>query len=415
MQCPIAGENLITQTQLADSKKLKMPPLPIITDPRAKEMDADDLVSKKSKILEHEQLKLSSHNSLFSTYKRNSKKGGSLVSLSEANEDLKHRQVDSWLKESKVSLNFEDDLSYSRRKVQENEPRKYTIRLNGSINGCRDVGLTRLQFFDYKGQMIKIDLCPGMQTQANCMRPLANLLRDNPFTRREEDLFLAEFPLLKDHIDIQLKYVGPPLALVRAWNYNADPGKGARELEILQNGESLARDYLKPANMDVDKPYHQDIKIDPRVQIPGEDLNGVTSKTTDQDFDELFNQIRPESTQRHENEKQHKLNFNRHEGNIGFKREAQPSNPYKKQLLSPGIESNSDIIHEKQVKNQQAPHKDSQCSSSWLLTDLGKPKETELVGQQVDLGRDDKMFSMPTTILVNESQCIHADSLFEGE
>lgn len=180
-----------------------------------------------------------------------------------------------------------------QKKIRNFDFHKIIIRLVGSIDGCTDVGLTRLRFFDNNGESIRIER-HMIVTYASILHPVDNLLLENPHTRRAGDMFLAEFPLLKNSIDIQASYFGPPLALVRVWNYMADSGKGARAIEILENGQTLSNAYLKPAPIETNVEYHQDILIDPKAKIPSYSITQGRAPLQEE-FDTIFDKLEQEN------------------------------------------------------------------------------------------------------------------------
>lgn len=185
------------------------------------------------------------------------------------------------------------DLGSSfEQKIRNFDFHKIVLRLQGSIDGCRDVGLTRLKLFDRDGHQIKVERHMIM-TYASVLNHPEHLLLENPHTRKAEDMFLAEFPLLKNHLDLQVSYFGPPLALIRVWNYIADPGKGARSLEVIENGEVLASSHLRSAPLEANVAYHQDVVIDQTVRVPGYSVTEGRAPLQEE-FDTIFDLLEQE-------------------------------------------------------------------------------------------------------------------------
>lgn len=229
------------------------------------------------------------------------------------------------------------------KKIRRFDFHKIILRLEGSIDGCRDVGLTRLKFFDKDGCQIKLER-HMILTYASVLHHPENLLLENPHTRKAEDMFLAEFPLLKNHLDLQISYFGPPLALVRVWNYIADPGKGARSLQVLENGEELATSHLRAAPLEANTVYHQDIMVDQTAKVPDYSVNEGRAPLQEE-FDTIFDMLEQERVLDSSNLQ-----------NMSFKRKGIPENlplfkENQKQKLVP--------IRPKPLEDQVVPTRDN--------------------------------------------------------
>jgi hypothetical protein len=149
-----------------------------------------------------------------------------------------------------------------QKKLQNYTLHKLIIRLCGSVNGCRDVGLCRIKLFDTKGSEIMLER-ENIQTQGNCLTPLYNIIQPNPYTNNSQEMWLTEFPLLSDQVDLRVNFYGPTPGILRVWNYNAERGKGTKAIEVIINGIPVLSQPLLPAPVAIDRKYHQDLTLDP--------------------------------------------------------------------------------------------------------------------------------------------------------
>lgn len=208
-----------------------------------------------------------------------------MISLSSSTDCIADSVCDSWTANRPPSrTGYQDDKHlYCLHNL--------TLTLQGSLNGYKDVGLAGLQILDRNGKAIHFDH-NSFSTNANCLTPLSNLIHGDPNTKKESQMFLAEFPLLSDEVQISLTYSGYVPCSIRLWNYGLDVGKGARKLLITKADGLILGDFsLLPAPLNTDSINYQDLKLienDNDVKYKAskkrEDIN-------DSDFDELFDQI----------------------------------------------------------------------------------------------------------------------------